>query len=101
MAAKFPKKSPNEIKLCSFDFSTEAVSGTTLSAPVVSKEWVSGTADDDADSITLGTPQVVGYAVKILVGGGLDAARYRLTAKVDADNGERHEIPAVLPIAAG
>jgi hypothetical protein len=92
----FPAKAPDEIKLLTFDFTSEAASGNTLSNAVFTKTLISGTGS--AADLTIGTPQIVGLTVMVLVSAGLDAAKYRLSCEVDASNGEHHRIDRDLPV---
>jgi hypothetical protein len=93
----FPAKTPDEIKLLTFDFTGEAASGNTLSNAAFTKSLVSGTGS--ASDLTIGTPQIVGLTVMALVSAGVDGAKYRLTCEVDASpNGEHHRIDKDLPV---
>lgn len=95
----FPKKTPAEEKLATFDFSLEAANGTTLSNPAVTATLKSGAGGADAD-ITIGTPSVIGRKVYALLSGGVDGCVYRISCAVDADNGEHHQVDKDLPISA-
>jgi len=90
-----PAKTPSEAKLVTFDFTTEAVAGNTLSGPTVAKALISG-SDPGAASLTVGSAAAVGLQVQALVSGGVDGCVYQLTCTADASNGERHQIIARL-----
>lgn len=94
-----PAKTPSEVKLVTFDFTTEAVAGVVLSNPTVDKAVISGT-DPAAASLTVGTAMVSGLTVLCLVGGGLAGVVYQLTCTVTAANGEVHQILARLAVDA-
>ena len=93
-----PAKTPTEQKLVTFDYTTEAVAGNTLSSPGVAKALISG-ADPGAAGLTVGAAVVVGLQAQALVSGGVDGAVYQLTCTVDASNGERHQIIAKLAVS--
>jgi hypothetical protein len=95
--AAFPAKTPGETKLCTFDFTAEAVEGSVISSPVASKALVSGD-DTGAALLTLGTPEVVvdTFTVKMLVSGGKDLNKYKITMTVQADNGEVHQLAGTM-----
>lgn len=96
----FPKKTPDEIKLITFDFSTEAAEGSVLSNPtVICEAVVAGTGGAVGDLDITDIEVVIGQKVTCLVGDGVDGCQYRLRCCVDADNGEHHEIEKVLPVA--
>lgn len=97
---QFPDKSPDEAKLCAFDFTNEKATGSTLSTPIVEKSLVEG-SDTGAAGLTLGTPALDpdGVTVKVLVSGGVEGSKYRLVATVDANNDEVHQIAATLLVA--
>ena len=99
MAKKFPDKTPDEKKLCTFDFTNEVTTGSTISSPVAEKELLSGD-DTGASLLTLGTPAVEpGTAlVKMLIGGGKDGSKYKVTMTVTADNSEIHELAGVMAV---
>jgi hypothetical protein len=92
----FPAKTPDEIKMVTFDFSTEAASTSTLSNPTVTATLKSGTGT--AADITIAAPQVVSKTVLVLISDGLDGAKYRLSCECDASNGEHHRIDKDLPV---
>lgn len=92
-----PAKTPSEAKLVTFDFTTEAVAGNTLSGPTVAKALISGN-DPGAASLTVGSAVAVGLQVQALVSGGVDGADYQLTCTATASNGEVHQILAVLAV---
>jgi hypothetical protein len=93
-----PKKTPTEAKVVTFDFSSEAAVGATLSSPVVTKSLVAGT-DTGAASLTVGVPAISGQTILVLVSAGTDANKYGLKCSVQASNGETHEIAAQMPVA--
>jgi len=98
----FPKKAPDETKLVTFDFSSEAAIGSTLSNPVVDVfEIVSGSGGSLTD-LTIGTATIpVGtQTVQALIGAGVEGVKYRVRCEVDASNGEHHRIDKDLPVAA-
>ena len=96
---KFPDKTPGEKKLCTFDFSNEVAAGSTLSNPAIAKALVDGD-DTGAALLTLGTPAVTPATalVKVLVGVGKEANKYKLTMTVDADNGEIHQLAGTMAV---
>ena len=95
-----PAKTPTEAKLCTFDFTTEAASGSVLSGPTVAKAVISG-ADPGAASLTIGAAIVTGMQAQALVSGGLTGVVYQLTCTVTADNGEVHQILARMAVDVG
>jgi hypothetical protein len=95
--AKFPDKAPGETKLVTFDFTNECATGVALSNPSVVKSLDSG-SDTNAATLTVGTPAVSGLTVKVLVGAGTDANKYKLLATVTADNGEVHQLAGILAV---
>ncbi|HQR20038.1 MAG TPA: hypothetical protein PKV98_04175 [Burkholderiaceae bacterium] len=93
----FPAKTPDEVKLVTFDFSSEAATGATLSNPTVEVTSVisgSGVVGD----ITAASVTVASQTVTALIGGGVSGTKYRLTCVVDASNGETHRIDKDLPV---
>lgn len=94
-SAAFPAKTSDEAKLLTFDFTREAADGSTFSSPSVAKSLARGT-DTAAATLSLGVPAVSGYYVKVLVSAGATGNLYELTAKVNADNGEIHELAATM-----
>lgn len=94
----FDRKTPDEISLLTFDFSTKATSGVTLSNPtIVVDSVVAGTGL--VGDVSLGTATVVDLTVTALGTGGVDGSRYRLKAEVDASDGEHLEIFRDLPVS--
>lgn len=93
----FPSKTPAEAKICTFDFTYEAASGSTLSSPVVTKSLIEG-GDTGAGTLTVGTPGISGMTLKVLVSGGTDGNSYKLLAQVTADNGEIHQLAASMKV---
>ena len=95
----FPKKTPDEVKLLTFDFTKEAAEGSILSTPILTVESVvSGTGGAIGD-VTLSTGVLSGKVVSCLATGGKNGVVYRLRCDVDADNGEHHEIEKDLPVS--
>jgi hypothetical protein len=94
----FPKKTPTEIKLATFDFEPEVPAGAVLSNPDVSVTSATGDGSDVTD-VDVGVPAVVGLTVTVLLGGGLDACKYRIKCAVDVDDGEHAEIDKDLPVS--
>lgn len=92
-----PAKTPTEDKVVTFDFSGEAATGATLSAPTVTKSLVTGT-DAGAASLTIGSATVSGLTVLALVSGGLEGSTYELYCEVTASNGEVHDRAAALRV---
>lgn len=93
----FPAKTPSEVKLVTFDFTSEAATDAVLSNAVVEASSVisgSGVIGD----ITVTSILVTAQSVSALVGGGVSDTKYRLTCTVDADNGETHQIDKDLPV---
>ena len=93
----FPKKTPDETKLATFDFSTEAAAGTTLSNPTVTITHLSG--DGTAADLTASGEAVQDQTVTVFLSGGLSGARYRVSCEADASNGEHHRIDKDLPVS--
>lgn len=93
----FPDKTPGESKICTFDFSYETASGSTLSSPVVTKSLIEG-GDTGAATLTVGAPGISGTELKVLVSGGTDGNSYKLLAQVSADNGEIHQLAASMKV---
>jgi len=93
----FPKKTPHEEKLVTFDFEPEAAVGTTLTNPAVVVTVVTGPGS--VGDLTISTPTVVDQTVQTLIGSGLDGCKYRVSCEVDASNGEHHQIDKVLPVS--
>lgn len=92
----FPDKTPDEEKLLTFDFSTEAAEGNTLSNATVEAVLVSGSGDES--DLTLGTPVIAGQTVQVMASDGLDGAKYQIICEVDASNTEHHRIDKILPV---
>ena len=93
----FPAKTPAEVKLVTFDFSSEAATGALLSgAAVEAGSVISGPGA--VGDITVTGIDITGQTVSALVGGGTSGTKYRLTCTVDADNGETHQIDKDLPV---
>lgn len=97
---QLPGKTPSEAKVVTFDFSSEAAVGATLSAPVITKTLISGT-DTAAATLTVGVPVVSGQTVLVLVSAGTDANRYGLKCQVQSSNDEVHEIQAQMAVSVG
>lgn len=93
----FPAKTPAEVKLVTFDFSSEAATGAVLSNATVEASSVVSGAGVVGD-ITVTSITVTDQTVSALVGGGVSGTKYRLTCTVDADNGETHQIDKDLPV---
>lgn len=98
MATELPSKTPGEVKLVTFDFTNEAADGVTLSNPTITKSLLKGD-DTNATALTVGTPAVTGMLVKVLIGGGTDKSKYKLRARVSADNSEVHDLDATLVVS--
>jgi hypothetical protein len=94
----FDAKTPDEIRLLTFDFAAKAVSGVTLSNPTLSVDSVVAGTGIIGD-VTLGTGAVADLTVTSLGTGGMDGSRYRLKAEVDASNGEHLEVFRDLPVS--
>ena len=92
-----PKKTPTEKKIVTFDFSSEAAVGSTLSVPVLTVTLASG-AGSETD-LTRGTPSIQGQQVLVLISDGIDGAQYKLLCQVQASNSEVHEMAAKLPVS--
>lgn len=87
----FPDKTPDEVRLLTFDFSAKAATGVTLSSPTAAVYSVlSGTGV--TSDLTLGTAAVADLTVTALGTGGADGTRYRLKATAAASNGETLEV---------
>lgn len=101
----FPKKTPIEKKLLTFDFVGEAAEGTTLSNPTITVTVKSGAgvySDLQVDTpVVVDAPSgAVGQAVQVFAWAGLSGTTYRINCQADASNGEHHEIDKDLPVAA-
>lgn len=98
MAFPFPAKAPDEKKLLTFDFSTEAAVGSVLTNPTVVAITTFG--DDPSAASLLITNIVVTSPQKVqcFADGGLEGCHYEFHAECDADNGEHHEIVAQLKV---
>jgi len=95
----FANKTPDEVRLLTFDFSTKAVAGVTLSNPTTTVAAVlSGTGV--IGDLTLGTAGVVDLTVTTLASAGTDGTRYRLKAEATASNGETLEVERDLTVSA-
>lgn len=98
----FPEKTPEEIKVVTFDFEPEAATGSTLTLPVltvtVKRQNAAGDAVPGDITATGITVPMATQTVQVLIGGGLHGATYRLSCAVAASNGEFHEIAKDLPI---
>lgn len=95
----FDPKTPDEVRLLTFDFADKAPTGVTLSAPTATVLAVlvgSGVIGD----LTLGTPTVVDQTVTVLASLGLDGSKYRLRCMADGSNGETYEIDKDLQVTA-
>lgn len=93
----FPDKTPGEAKICTFDFTNEAASGSVLSTPAVAKSLIEG-PDTGAATLTVGSPGVTGMELKVLVSAGTSGNNYKLLASVTADNGEIHHLAASMKV---
>lgn len=94
----FANKTVDEVRLLTFDFSTKAASGSTLSNPSVAVASVlSGTGV--IGDLTLGTATVIDQTVTVLASAGTDGTRYRLKAEADASNGETLEVERDLTVS--
>jgi hypothetical protein len=94
----FDKKTPDEIKLLTFDFSGKAPDTATLSNPMLSVDSVvygTGVVGD----VSLGTGAVADLTVQALGTGGIDGSRYRLKAEADCSNGEHYVVYRDLPVS--
>lgn len=95
----FANKTPDEVRLLTFDFASKAVSGVTISNPVTTVDAVlSGTGV--VGDLTLAAPTVVDLTVTTLASAGTDGTRYRLKAVADASNGETLEIERDITVSA-
>jgi hypothetical protein len=90
-------KTPGEIITVGFDF---AALTTTPSAPTITAIVHSGTADAAPQDIVTGLPQVSGTWVYQQITGGVDVCTYLLTCRVDAPDGNRWDLSALLPVCA-
>jgi hypothetical protein len=94
----FDKKTPDEIKLLTFDFAAKAPDTATLSNPTLSVDSVvygTGVVGD----VSLGTGAVADLTVQALGTGGIDGSRYRLKAEADGSNGEHYVVYRDLPVS--
>ena len=95
----FDRKTPDEVRLLTFDFSAKAAVGLTLSSPAVTVAQVlSGTGI--VGDLTLGTPNVVDLTVTVLASAGTDGTRYRLKAEAQTSDGQTLEVERDLPVSA-
>lgn len=98
MTTPFDKKSPDAIKLLTFDFASQMPDATTLTTPTVVVASVvagSGVIGD----VTISAITVVDGTVTCLAAGGIDGSRYRLQAEVDCSDGQHFEILRDLPVS--
>jgi len=89
-----------EIKDVRFDFSTEAASSTTLSAPTVTCAVLDGT-DASPSAVLSGSPTVSGKEVVQRIQPGVVGCTYKLNAFVSDSSGLRHHIAAKVSVVAG
>lgn len=95
----FDKKTPDEIRLLTFDFADKAPALSTLSSPVVTVDAVVAGTGVVGD-ISLGTSAaVVDLTVTALGTGGIDGSRYRLKATAICSNGEHLVVYRDLPVS--
>lgn len=96
---KLPAKSTAEAKRITFDFSKEAATGSTLSSPVTSKATLAG-SDPGAAGLTMGSASVLPgtQLVQVLVSAGINGVVYKVGCRVNASDGEVHELFGRLPI---
>lgn len=97
MATDFPKKAPDEIVLCTFDFTADVPVGAVLSNATVSLQSVKS-GSDDGSSLTFTSVQIDGLNVKCLLGGGVDGSKYHIRASADVDDGETRFVDKILPV---
>lgn len=98
MATDFPKKAPDEVVLCTFDFTADVPAASVLSNPTVSLQSVKSGADDGS-SLTFTAVQIDGLTVKCLLGGGIDGSKYQIRAAADVDDGEVRFVDKILPVS--
>jgi len=89
-----------EIKEVRFDFSTEAASATTLSAPTVTCVVLDG-VDASPSAILSGSPTVSGKDVVQRIQPGVVGCTYKLHAFATDSSGLRHHIAAKMSVVAG
>lgn len=94
----FPTKTPDEVKVYTFNFEPETADDAVLDTPVVDQTTITGT-----NPMTLADVSVVGRKVLVLGADGDEAGKYKLRAKVNDDSGQTHVIWANASIkeAAG
>lgn len=98
MATDFAKKAPDEVVLCTFDFTKDVPVGSVLSSPSVALQSVKS-GSDDGSSLTFTSVQVDGLSVKCLLGGGVDGSKYHVRASANVDDGEIRFVDKMLPVS--
>lgn len=91
----FSPKRVAEIYLVSMDM---APCTATPSAPVVTVEWMDGTADADPSALKSGVASLSGTQVRQKLAGGVQGAGYRLLFQVDAPDGSRYIEEALIRV---
>jgi hypothetical protein len=94
-----PNKTPTEKKVVTFPFGTECAAGAILSTSLVAKANEDGN-DPGAAALTVGTPQLQGTDLLVLIEAGLEATWYDLLATVADADGEVHQLAARLYVTA-
>lgn len=95
MSTTFSPKRVGEIYIVAIDF---AAITPTPTAPVVTVEWVDGTADASPAAMKSGAATVVGTSVQQKIVGGVAGAGYRLLFQADAPDGSRYIEEALLRV---
>ena len=95
MTTTFSPKRVAEIYVVAVDFAPVTA---TPSSPVVSVEWMDGTADPTPAAIKSGVATLSGTKVQQKLIGGVQGAGYRLLFQADAPDGSRYIEEALIRV---
>jgi hypothetical protein len=98
MTTAIGPKHPDEIKVVSFEFSTELEAGETISSALVTATTKIG-GDASPSAILLSAPQISGTKILQRVQAGVQGCVYSLKAKATGNGGLVHVIAADLEVS--
>ena len=90
-----PAKDPAEIITVAFDFSSLT---SSVTSPGLTVSAASGKEDANASAMISGSPAVAGAEVRQRIIGGQAGTTYALRCVVDAADGSRYVLTALLPV---
>lgn len=101
MAVQLSPKTPTEVKIIGFNFSTQMTPKTVIKSITSIVPSVVLGIDPGGMSLVLGTPTVVpdSFVVAVLASVGVDGVSYGLLCTVLASNGEIHQVFLTLPVS--